>query len=69
MDKENEVYKENYELRKRVEEMESAFSDITTIIYCVGGPLNDNVNGYTAKQLIPFHRIACIARSYRREGA
>ena len=68
MDKENEVYKENYVLKKRIEEMESDFSDITTIIYCVGGPLNDNAYGYTVKQLGPFGRIAKIAGNYQHTG-
>ena len=45
-----------------MKEMQNDFSDIVGIIYCVGGPLNDNVLGYTNKQLVTFSRIAEIAK-------
>ena len=65
---ENNVYKEVYELKKKVKEMQDDFSFILTKIYCIGGPLNDNVLGYTNKQLKPFSDIAEIARHWERES-
>jgi len=32
-------------------------NNINNILYCIGGPLNDNVLGYTFEQLKPFFRI------------
>jgi len=62
MKKGNDVYKENYEMRKKIEEMKSDFSSIVGIIVCIGGPLNDDVRGYSPKQLKPFSDILNIAR-------
>jgi len=63
---ERDVYKENYELKKQVREMQDAFSDILGHIYCIGGPLNDNVRQYNKNQLKPFSYIATIAQMYER---
>lgn len=60
----DDVYRENYEMRKKIEEMEKSFSAISLIIYCIGGPLNDNVLRYNKKQLFPFWRIACEAERW-----
>jgi len=36
----------------------TAENQIQGIIYCIGGPLNDNKRGYTKTQLVPFAQIA-----------
>ena len=59
------VYKENYEAKKTIDQMKSDFEDILTIIYCIGGPLNDNVLNYTKEQMVTFFRIAEIAKCWR----
>ena len=59
------VYKENYDLKKENESMREDFSKIMTVIYCIGGPLNDNVNRYSKKQLKPFWEIALIAEGWK----
>lgn len=46
------------QLKEKVEDYEKRFSNIRMNLYCVGGPLNDNVHQYTELQLIPFNRIA-----------
>ena len=58
---ETNVYKENYELKKEIEAMRDAFSDIAKSIVCIGGPLNDNSLKYTPKQLRIFREIRSIA--------
>lgn len=58
------IYKENYELRKKVEEMRDGFKDISMEIYKIGGPLNDNVLNFNKKQKEIFFRIATISDIY-----
>ncbi|MEE9214851.1 MAG: hypothetical protein V3U54_08675 [Thermodesulfobacteriota bacterium] len=58
------IYKENYEMRKEIQKMSKAFSDIESIIYCIGGPLNDNVLRYNKKQLKTFWEISFISSEY-----
>lgn len=40
------------------------FENIRSILYCIGGPLNDNVLNYSKEQLSTFFRIADIANDY-----
>ncbi len=44
-----------------LEEIEAEYrkvqDDIRGIIYCIGGPLNDNKLGYTAAQMVTFSEI------------
>jgi hypothetical protein len=45
-------------LEKEVARFKDNERDIAMIIYGCGGPLNDNVRGYTKDQMIPFAQIA-----------
>ena len=54
------VYEENYKLKKQIEQYKKNFNDIHLILYCIGGPLNDNVLRYSSKQLKTFFRISNI---------
>lgn len=45
-------------LRKEVEELRRRQTEIRSHLYCIGGPLNDNVLGYTKQQLAVLFRIA-----------
>lgn len=64
MSLENEVYKENYELKKKIEQIEEDLRLIHRYIYCIGGPLNDNVLLYTDKQKVIFSKIVSIVNQY-----
>jgi len=46
------------ELRDEVAELKSGIAKARMQIYGCGGPLNDNVLGYTREQMMPFQRIA-----------
>lgn len=46
------------ELEEKVKEYDAANKQINSIIFCIGGPLNDNILGYTHKQMVPFSEIA-----------
>ncbi len=59
-----EVYKENYELKKQVKDMQESFSDIAKILICIGGALNDNILNYTKEQRRELQRILSICRQY-----
>lgn len=48
-------------LTARVKAMNEAMRKIHMVIYCVGGPLNDNKLGYSRQQMEPFSRIAAQA--------
>ena len=48
------------ELEDELAERRKAYDDIYMILYCIGGPLNDNINLYTRNQLKPFFEIAKI---------
>ena len=45
------------ELNLAVKQYKEAEESIYNIIYCIGGPLNDNKLGYTKKQMLDFFRI------------
>lgn len=45
-------------LRAEVEELRNRQKEIHNLLYCIGGPLNDNVLGYTKQQLRVLFRIA-----------
>lgn len=42
----------------KIEDLERRLKQIHMILFCCGGPLNDNVLGYTKEQRVTFHRIA-----------
>ena len=46
------------ELEEYMEYYEHMTAEIHGIIFCVGGPLNDNRLGYTPSQMVPFDQIA-----------
>lgn len=49
------------ELEEKAADYGSRLRDIHLTCVCIGGPLNDNVLGYTPKQLGPWRRIAELA--------
>lgn len=49
--------KENIEIKDQLMSYEKAFNEISSMMYCIGGPLNDNVLEYTPKQLETFYEI------------
>ena len=49
--------KQIYFLKNKVEDYEQALKAIKNVTVCIGGPLNDNVLGYSKEQLGPFSRI------------
>jgi hypothetical protein len=44
-------------LRAEADDMRKRLAQIRGHLVCIGGPLNDNVLGYTKQQLVVFHRI------------
>ena len=49
-----------FKAERRVEALEDAMRRIHLKLICVGGPLNDNVLGYSEEQLKPFRAISNI---------
>lgn len=49
--------KENLELKEEVKSFSLALKSINGILFCVGGPLNDNIYKYNKEQLKTFWRI------------
>jgi hypothetical protein len=58
-------------LRQEIADCKSDMAEISMILCCIGGPLNDNVLGYSADQRKPLHRINNLAEPWRdqTEGA
>lgn len=48
---------ENFDLKAKIDEFEDAIKNINQILYCIGGPLNDNILKYNKEQLRTFFRI------------
>lgn len=46
------------ELEQEVECWQETAKIVRGVLFCIGGPLNDNKHGYTKEQLGPFFRIA-----------
>lgn len=46
------------ELRDEVADLKERIKRAKLHIYCVGGPLNDNVLGYSKPQMVTFFKIA-----------
>lgn len=44
-------------LRERVNQYDEAAKSIHNEIFCIGGPLNDNVQKYNRSQMLIFFRI------------
>jgi hypothetical protein len=49
------------ELRETVKDRDERLRQIHLTCVCIGGPLNDNVLGYTREQLRTFHDIDALA--------
>ena len=49
---------EREDLSDEVKRLKESMTAIRGILYCIGGPLNDNVRQYTRDQLQPFFQIA-----------
>ncbi len=61
MDNERLIAQQALKIAKMEEEIKAfkkANKEIYGIIFCIGGPLNDNKLGYTHKQMWPFDKIA-----------
>jgi hypothetical protein len=65
------LVKENLEFKESLEQIKKSASSIHSMIYCIGGPLNDNVYGYSKEQMKIFWEIAgeteCILNHFPRE--
>ncbi len=59
------IHEDYYNLQNKYKEVQDAIGDCLSHIYCIGGPLNDNVKGYTTNQLVDFFKIAHILKSVR----
>lgn len=55
--------RENQKLKKFLKEARSEAKDIVIKIYCIGGPLNDNVKKYNSSQMLDFQYIADSAKN------
>ena len=47
-------------LEQAVKTYKQRSDDIYNVLYCIGGPLNDNIDGYTRKQLKNFFQISKV---------
>ena len=54
-------------LKEAVADLNERMGNIRSHIYCIGGPLNDNVRGYSKAQLKPFWDIAELAYKWEAE--
>ena len=60
MNKNELIVKQSLELanlKEKVTKYEEAAKSIHNEIFCIGGPLNDNFQQYTKKQMFIFSRI------------
>jgi len=46
-----DIYKEYYELRKKNKRLQSVIRDVNRWLYCMGGPLNDNILNFNKEQV------------------
>jgi hypothetical protein len=52
-----QLSKENLELKEKVKDFKLRAKKVHSILYCCGGPLNDNVQKFTVHQLRTFWYI------------
>lgn len=52
-----EYARRSLEFEGQIKEMKEAFRNIDSMLYSIGGPLNDNVHRYNKNQLKIFFRI------------
>ena len=55
--------KEIAELRELVFNYKSNCKEALGYLICIGGPLNDNRDGYNKKQLLPLFKIAELLKA------
>jgi hypothetical protein len=48
------------ELKSKVQLDSQAIDSVHSVLFCVGGPLNDNKHSYSREQLKPFFDIANV---------
>lgn len=53
------------DMEVQIHDFEQACKRINGILFNIGAPLNDNILGYTNKQLEPFARIARELEDFR----
>jgi len=63
----SDVYKDNYDLREEVKILRAAFSEIRLRLVCVGGPFNDNSNGFNKEQLKELRPILNLSEEFSGE--
>jgi hypothetical protein len=56
-------------LRQQLTDCQKDMAEISMILCCIGGPLNDNVLGYSPDQRKPLHRINNIAEHWASAGS
>jgi len=56
-----------FKAERRVEELEDSMRQIRLKLICIGGPLNDNVLGYSNEQLRIFRAISNIIHEVERD--
>ena len=54
----SDIYQDYYELQKKYDNVQEILKKCLSKIYCIGGPLNDNILKYNNKQLVTFSKIA-----------
>lgn len=55
--------RENFKLKKELKDAHEALGSISSMLFSIGGPLNDNVRQYNKEQLRIFFRINDEIRS------
>lgn len=59
----SDIHKDYYDLHSKYKEIQKEIGYALNIIYCIGGPLNDNVKNYNKDQLNDFMRIAMALKA------
>jgi hypothetical protein len=52
------------DLEQEKDDYKKALIEINGLMYCCGGPLNDNYHGYNKEQLKIFFMIANLSNTY-----
>lgn len=48
---------EIYKLKQKIEEYKKAMSDVFSMAYCIGGPLNDNILEFNHEQKVFLSKL------------
>lgn len=60
------IAKQQREIESLKDELAGCVASLQEIVLtcvCIGGPLNDNIKGYTRDQMVDFFRIVSLAES------